>query len=130
MATTGGVAGSGELGGAAVGTPVAAMIAGGFAFIVRLICGMGAGEEKGYWGDRRDDDDGRAIPSSEPTRNPITPPRTAPTMTPAVPPTAAAAAPVVAAVAASRSAPRSPCARSSVVPVGESRGFWRARAGR
>ena len=46
MATTGGVAGSGGLGGAAAGTPVAAMIAGGFAFIVGLICGMGAARSR------------------------------------------------------------------------------------
>ena len=49
MATTSGLAGGGGVAVAAIGTTVAAMIAGALAFIVGLFFGMGVGEEKGYW---------------------------------------------------------------------------------
>ena len=49
MATTSGLAGAGRTAGPAIGTTVAPMIAGGRGFIVGLIFGRGAGEEKGYW---------------------------------------------------------------------------------
>lgn len=49
MATSTGVAGGGLVAGAAIGTTVAAMIAGALAFLVGLYFGMGIGEEKGYW---------------------------------------------------------------------------------
>ena len=48
MATTTGVASSAGITGAAVGTTTATMLAAAFGFIVGLIFGMGAGEEKGY----------------------------------------------------------------------------------
>ena len=49
MATTTGVAGGAGVTGAAVGTTVAALLAAAFGFIVGLLFGMGAVEEKGYW---------------------------------------------------------------------------------
>ena len=48
MATTTGVASSGGVTGAAVGTVTAAMLTAAFGFIVGLIFGIGAGEEKGF----------------------------------------------------------------------------------